>query len=302
MKLTTDPRCGIVRALQILCKDKVRTKGLSSRLFLITGLTEKGGKSHNPLFKSGKPNPFPLFKLHSLQANELIEKKIPPHRLVTSMKFGPTKRASLFVDAILTPISQIYCGISFIKDTPNFLNKLSLNGIVLCGQGVQLFILDVKALYPSINPVFLPTAVAAALDGVTNFLSARKESILSLVNFTVSNAVVHFRNSWFMAIKGIPTGGSDSVCLANIYMKWVSIKFFVEHTGYKRYVVCWFRFIDDVFGGWIGTFRQFKQFINVFNTFGPKFASTSASTKNSLVILWIVRFRITQDQLLPICM
>ena len=183
------------------------------------------------------------------------------------MKFGPNKRASLFVDSVLTPVSIIYCGTEYIKDTPHFLTKLSLNEDALCKHGVQLFTLDVKALYPSINQAFIPTAISAALDAVSDFSPERKNAIISLATFAISNAVVHFRDSWFKAIKGLPTGASDSVCLANIYMKWVLIKFFSSHSTYKQYLVNWVRFIDDIFGGWIGTVRQFKQFVFVFNNF-----------------------------------
>ena len=187
------------------------------------------------------------------------------------MKFGPTKRSSLFVDAILTPISQSFCGNEYLKDTPHFLQKLSDNEQKLCSPGVQLFTLDVKALYPSINLQFLPDAVAAALDAITEFSSERKEFIRSLATFNIQNAVVHFKGQWFKAVNGVPTGGSDSVCLANIYLKWVLIKFFLTHVNYKQFIVCLIRFIDDVFGGWLGTYRQFKQFVSSFNLFAKDY-------------------------------
>ena len=175
------------------------------------------------------------------------------------------------IDSILTPISQTYCGKEYIKDTPHFLSKLSEHEKDLCNPGVQLFTLDVKGLYPSINPHFLPDAVAAALDGVTDYSQERKNAILQLVIFNISNAVTHYRGEWFKAIKGIPTGGSDSVCLANIYMKWVLLKFFSKNSVFKKFIICLLRFIDDLFGGWLGTVRQFKQFVNCFNDFGIKY-------------------------------
>ena len=141
----------------------------------------------------------------------------------------------------------------------------------LCAPGVTLFTLDVKALYPSIDPNILPEAVAAALDIVTNFSPARKKFIIELVKFSVENGVVHYRDHWFESILGIPTGASDSVCLANIYLKWVLMKFFIKYPIYKRFIVSLVRFIDDLFGGWVGTLRQFTNFINVFNSFGRNF-------------------------------
>ena len=96
-KLLTDPRFDIGNRLNALCLDNIKNKGLTeNEHFLITGHTDKG-KSHNPLLKAGKPTPFPLFKLHSLKPEDIAAKNIPPHRLVTSMKYGPTKRSSLFI-------------------------------------------------------------------------------------------------------------------------------------------------------------------------------------------------------------
>ena len=134
----------------------------------------------------------------------------------------------MFIDSILTPVSITYCGQEYIKDTPDFLNKLKDMEPQLCAPGVSLFTLDVKALYPSIDPNILPESVEAALDTVTDFSQARKLFIIELVKFSVQNKVVHYRKSWLVS-----TGASESVCLANIYLKWVLIKFFVKYPIYK---------------------------------------------------------------------
>ena len=269
-----DPRAQIESNLLSVCKENMKSKGMTDReLFLVTGNTGKG-KSHNPRFKSGKPNPFPLFKLHSLSTEELSAKVIPPIRLVTSMKFSATKRLSLFIDAILNPVAIEFCGSEYLKDTPDFLRKLLQFDKVLCEPGVQLFTLDVKALYPSINPKFVPSAVEMALDVVTQFTEKKKKMILKLVKFSISNACVHYRDEWYKMLEGIPTGGSDSVCFANIYVKWVILKFSQSRqlsTSFSRYSNLLLRFIDDLFDGWSGSFRQFKHFVATFNSFGKQY-------------------------------
>ena len=52
------------------------------------------------------------------------------------------------------------------------------------------------------------------------------------------------------------------ICLA------VLIKFFSLNPGYNQFLVSIFRFIDDLFGGWTGSFRQLVNFIKAFNVFG----------------------------------
>ena len=241
-------------------------------VFLVTGYTGKG-RSHNPAFKAGKPNPFPLFKLHSLSTEDIAAKSIPPVRLVTSMKHSATKRLSVFIDSVLNPVAQSFCGKQFLKDTPDLLRKLAANEDLLCAPGAQLFTLDVKALYPSINPKYVPEAVQYALDVITNFSAARKASIIALVKFSISNACVHYRDKWYKMIEGVPTGGSDSVVIANIYVKWVLLQFSKRPSVscFSSLVSMLLRFIDDIFGGWTGTYRQFKHFIEQFNKFGEKY-------------------------------
>ena len=54
------------------------------------------------------------------------------------------------------------------------------------------------------------------------------------------------------------------------HMKWVVMKFFQvgDTEPFKRSIIVLLRFIDDLFGGWHGTYRQFKQFVTTFNDFG----------------------------------
>ena len=100
---------------------------------------------------------------------------------------GATKRLSVFIDSVLNPVAVAFCGKQFIKDTPDFLRKLNANEDLLCADGSQLFTLDVKSLYPSINTTFIPMAIAYALDVTTDLSAKRKKSIISLAEFSINN-------------------------------------------------------------------------------------------------------------------
>ena len=134
---------------------------------------------------------------------------ISKHRLITSMTYGPTKSPALFLESILTPISMQYCGREYLKDIPDFLNKLIVIEPRLCASGVNLSTLDVKALYPSKGPNSLPYAVESDLDIVTDFSTSRKKFIIELLKFSINNGVTHYRGEWFKSIKGIPTALSS---------------------------------------------------------------------------------------------
>ena len=70
---------------------------------------------------------------------------------------------------------------------------------------------------------------------------------------------------------GLPTGANDSVSLANIYVHWVLSKFWFwdkQNKNLSRYIGCFWRFIDDMFGNWKGSKRQFFLFVASLNKFG----------------------------------
>ena len=98
-------------------------------------------------------------------------------------------------------------------------------------------------------------AIAYALDVTTDFSAKRKKSIISLVEFSINNACVHYRDNWYRMKEGIPTGGSDSVVIANIYVKWTLLQFNSTPSAFcfTSFVPLLFRFIDDIFGCWTGT-------------------------------------------------
>ena len=76
-----------------------------------------------------------------------------------------------------------------------------------------------------------------------------------------------------MVILGLPTGGADSVVLANIVVQWVFNNFSATDEGIKwyKFLLLLSRFIDDVSGGWIGSRLEFDEFLTSLNNFGIDF-------------------------------
>ena len=240
----------------------------------ITGysLTEKGNtaKSHHHSFKAGKPHLYPLFKLHKLNLDQINNKVIPPARFVLSMKASPTSKVGLFLADTLKSVAENYCGASYLKDTNSFLRKLNDNSSLLAGPNNDLFSIDVKALYPSIKPHYVPIAVRDALNKCTDWSEERIDAIIELVEFSIKHAAIHFRNKWYLVILGLPTGGADSVVLANIVVQWVFINFFATDEGIKwyKFLLLLSRFIDGV---WFGSRLEFDEFLTSLNNFGIDF-------------------------------
>ena len=286
-ELDSDPRARIKSYI----KQRValfEEEGLLSRndCFLITGLTEKGGMSHSPSFCTRKSYIYPLFKVHKLSEQMILDKVIPPVRMVTSGVAGPTYRLGIFLDGLLQPVVKKYCEGELMKDTTSFLVSLKnvedsgyLKGCSLIGT------LDVNALYPSIKTEYVQEAIKHALYTCTDYTAEQINMVADLVNISISNAVVHYRGSWFAPIMGIPTGGPESGSIANIYVKWCLDLKILPSPEVKRH--CKMdqrkRFLDDIWFLWRGSERVFTVFLNAVNKVGCQYGITLKGEVNELV-------------------
>ena len=109
--------------------------------------------------------------------------------------------------------------------------------------------------------------------------------IIDLVSLSINNAVVHYRGSWFSPKKGIPTGGSDSGCIANIYVKWcLDVKIFPSPTVDKYNKLSnRKRFLDDLWFLWRGSIRVFTVFLNAVNKVGCQYGIILKGEVNDMV-------------------
>ena len=59
-----------------------------------------------------------------------------------------------------------------------------------------------------------------ALEKCSNYDQAQKDMILELTHYCIRNSVVQYKGNWFKSLEGLPTGGTESASLVNIYVKW----------------------------------------------------------------------------------
>lgn len=264
-----------VKSLSIYLEEK---KLLTSRnKTLITGLTQNNRPKLAPEYQPESPYAYPLFKVHKLTELEIAEKKIPPSRLVHASKFGPLYRMEKWVSPYLTTISREFCKEEFILDTGDLiknLNKLNEQGKIE-QENVNLFTLDVEKLYPSIDPELAMKAINEILAKDTSTDKNIKTVIGHFIKLSFQNAYVSYKNETFKSKIGIPTGGSLSRQIADIFLHWILfIKANPKLTDIQT-IRFWNRFIDDCIGVWRGTRRSFDKFVKNLNTetmkFGIKF-------------------------------
>ena len=85
----------------------------------------------------------------------------------------------------------------------------------------MLFTLDVEKLYPSIQTVLAIQAIHDALTTDTSTDRKAKIAIEQFIRLSFDNSYVSYQNKCFKSKVGIPTGGSLSRQIADIFLHWI---------------------------------------------------------------------------------
>ena len=92
-----------------------------------------------------------------------------------------------------------------------------------------------------------------------------KDAIKFFIKLSFENAYVTFEDQVYKSKVGIPTGGSLSRQIADIYLHWLLfVKVRPKVTDIQA-IKLWERFIDDCLGIWRGSRRSFDMFVKVLN-------------------------------------
>lgn len=259
------------KVLELASEGKITEKDKT----LITGLNQNNNLMHAHVFKSVVPYVYPLFKLHKLSLEQIQEKTTPPIRLVHATREGPLYRLEKWVSPYLTQVSRAYCEDEFLLDSPDLIAQIqTLNSSAIlnnCGSNVHLFTLDVISLYPSIDPELALTALHDALNN-GRFDDTRGTVVHDLTDVIFKNSFVCFHDRVYTSKKGIPTGNCVSRQMADVTLHWLLfLRVKPQMEQLWSLIRFWKRFIDDVFGLWVGSVRQFHLFVKKLNELSKPF-------------------------------
>ena len=168
----------------------------------------------------------------------------------------------------LGPLAKEYCT-DLVKDSTDILIKLDAlmnDGTCIPNESLA-FGLDVVALYDSIKHDLALEALDDAMticrpDWTYGFCSWIKE----LVSLSFKSAVVKFQDCWYISVNGVPTGGIPSVDLGNITVFYVLKKLIHSHPEKPLELRCFYRFVDDGLGIWLGTSETFSNWFQNFRS------------------------------------
>ena len=125
--------------------------------------------------------------------------------------------------------------------------------------------MDVKALYPSIQPELALQAVREVLSRDKTVKKETKKAIAQFVELSFENSYVVYNDECYKSKLGIPTGGSLSRQIADIFLHWILFHKMTPKLSTIQMIRFWKRFIDDVVGVWRGTKRSFYNFVKQLN-------------------------------------
>ena len=181
----------------------------------------------------------------------------PPGRPIVSGIGTLTEYVSAFVDREL---QLLLANIpSYIKDTTDFLNKLSRFDNL--PDNTILVTLDVTALYSNIPHNDGIGACKKYLDRRA-LSTTSSEDICLLIKFILENNVFSLNDEYFLQVCGTAMGTRMAPCYANIFMAELEENFL---SGYPYKLLAYDRYIDDIFIIWSHGLDLLHNFINSIN-------------------------------------
>ena len=130
---------------------------------------------------------------------------------------------------------------------------------------------DVAKLYPSIRPELAEEALNDLFENLDESEAKTGAAVKEFVKLSFRESYVSYRNEVFRPKIGIPTGGSLSRQIADVFSHWLLFKKINIPLTNITELRFWKRFIDDGVGIWRGTRRAFETFMKKLNNEAKKY-------------------------------
>lgn len=221
-------------------------------------------------------------KIHKDLTKWPVPNKMPPGRPIVSDCGSDTYRVTEYIDHHLKELSTKHP--SYLKDTPDFLSKLSKLKIP---ENALLVTIDVDALYTNINNQDgLETVKQVLLDNPNP--DRPDEEILELLKICLENNDFIFNGEWFLQTYGTAMGRKFAPNYANLFMaQW-------EKEALLKSLLqpeCYFRFLDDIFIVWPHSEKDFWSFFNLLNSHHPTIKLKATIHNQSVDFLDVTVFK-----------
>lgn len=261
-------------------KDKIST--ILNELYL-EGYLDKKQVDYLKVPEKPRERRFYLLpKIHKEKSKWLDNEKIPPGRPIVSDCNSDTYRIAEYIDSFLSPLATSHS--SFIKDTSDFLHKLSK---IRPNKDSLLITIDVDSLYTNIDNRDGLKSVKKIFE--INQNERRPDNqLLELLKLSLENNDFMFNNEWYLQTWGTAMGKKFAPNYANIFLAdW-------EQEALKKCPKlpdCYFRYLDDIFIVWSHGTDEFKKFFDILNNHHPTIKLKASIDSNSIDFLDVTIFK-----------
>ena len=206
---------------------------------------------------------------------------------------NPTTDLASLVNEILNPfVTQVK---SVVKDSVDFINRMPVFAEKDLPY-IQMWSVDIKDMYPSINHSLGLEALKFWLEKFPNLLPSRfsVQFILEAMFFILENNVGYFNGDYYKQVVGTATGIKPAPPYANLTIGYLEIKlFFKLNAKFGSKIANYFwdvyrRFLDDGQIMWDIRLGNFLEVLEVMNSLDPMIKFTYESSKEKLIFLDIV--------------
>lgn len=223
-----------------------------------------------------------LPKIHKDPETWTIPFEVPPGRPIVSDCGSETYLTAEFLDYYLNPLSTKHP--AYVKDTYHFIDIVHRLRIT---SDIYFFSMDVESLYTNIP-------IQAGIECVRNVFEQYPDprrpdaELLQLLDINLTRNDFIFNGDFYLQVKGTAMGKKFAPAYANIFMaNWereVFLKCKVKPAYYLRY-------LDDIWGIWTGSKREFEEFVEILNSHDPSIRLKTEICAQSIDFLDVTVFK-----------
>ena len=171
---------------------------------------------------------------------------------------------------------------SYIKNSDELIKKL--NKLGRCPLNARLFTADADSMYTNIDTPHAIEVISKWLDNLSPNLHEHYplEAVKEAMKIVMTNNIFQFGDAYFLQLLGTAMGTSAACMWATIYFSVHENNCLLPLFGNELFL--YVRFIDDIFGIWIGSpdednidWKHFQDMTNSFGLLKWKFSELSDS-------------------------
>lgn len=201
-----------------------------------------------------------LPKIHKDPNKWTVPYELPPGRPIVSDCGSETYFTAEYLDYYLNPLSTKHP--AYVRDTSHFLDIV--NSLTIPSD-FYFFSMDVDSLYTNIP---IQDGIECVKNILKKYPDAKRpdQELIQLLEINLTRNDFMFNDKYYLQIKGTAMGKKFAPAYANIFMaNWEEEAL----SKCEKKPACYLRYLDDIWGIWMGSREEFEEFVGVLNSHDP---------------------------------